>query len=297
MEGIANVYGETITVVQLLYVRATADQGSFSKAAMSLGVTQPALSNGVAVLERAVGGELFERSRTGASLTPLGQRVLPHFLRILGSIESVAAEVRFANADVVALRVGVSPLIHPRVIAHALEAASRNGLGSLVLREDNLVPLREALVGRRLDLVLVPEVLDLSQFAHRTLESEPLHYMTADLNVGSIEQGVELSTLAANPLVMVGDSCGLTTVTSTLFANSGQTLRRYPGEADSYSTLQDWAALGLGGVVLPKSKFRSDVPTRAIVENGAPVLISYEAVWDPNSAQNATIGALLDAML
>lgn len=297
MEGIANVYGETITVVQLLYVRATADQGSFSKAATSLGVTQPALSNGVAVLERAVGGELFERSRTGATLTPLGRRVLPHFLRILGSVEGVAAEIRFANADVVALRVGVSPVVHSRVIAHALEAASRNGLGSLVLREDNLLPLREALVGRQLDLVFVPEVLEPNRFARRTLEAEPLHYMSADQNVDQTKHGVELATLAADPLVMVGDSCGLTTVTSALFANSGQTLRRYPGEADSYNTLQDWAALGLGGVVLPKSKFRSDAPTRAILENGSPILISYEAVWDPNSAQHATISALLDAML
>ncbi len=296
MGGITNVYGEAITVVQLLYVRATADQGSFSKAATSLGVTQPALSNGVAVLERAVGGELFERSRTGATLTPLGRRVLPHFLRILGSVESVAAEVRIENADLVALRVGVSPVVHSQVIARALEAASRNGLGSLVLREDNVVPLREALIGRQLDLVLVPAVLDLTHFAHQTLESEPLHYLTANQNAGSTEPRVELATLAADPLVMVSDSCGLSTVTTALFANSGQPLRRYSGEADSYSTLQDWAALGLGGVVLPKSKFRSDVSTRAIVENGSPVVISYEAVWDPNSSRHATIRALLDAM-
>ena len=297
MTGITSVYGETITVVQLVYVRAAADHGSFSKAAASLGVTQPALSNGVAVLERTVGGELFERSRTGATLTPLGQRLLPHFLRILGTVDGIAAEVRVAGADPVALRVGVSPLIHPRVIAHALEAAGRTGMGALVLREDDLMPLRESLAHRQLDLIFVPVVSGSSRFARRTLETEELHYLSAKQPVDQVPDVVELAALAADPLVMVGDSCGLTTVTTALFARAGHTLHRYPGEADSYNTLQDWAALGLGGVVLPQSKFRHDVVTRAVVDDGSPVRIGYEAVWDPHSAHHATIDALLDAML
>ena len=92
-------------------------------------------------------------------------------------------------------------------------------------------------------------------------------------------------------------AAALTTVIAALFANAGHALRRYAGEADSYNTLQDWAALGLGGVVLPKSKFRSEVPTRAVVDNGSPALITYEAAWGPNSAHHETIDALLDAMV
>jgi DNA-binding transcriptional LysR family regulator len=60
------MYGDTIKVTQLHYARAAADQGLFSRAAASLGVTQPALSNGIAALERALGGRLFERSTAGS---------------------------------------------------------------------------------------------------------------------------------------------------------------------------------------------------------------------------------------
>jgi DNA-binding transcriptional LysR family regulator len=289
------MYGESITVVQLAYVRAAAHFGSFSKAATSLGVTQPALSNGVSSLERTIGTQLFDRSRSGATLTPLGRQILPHFLTVLGSVENVAKEIADARLDVTALRLGVSRLIAPGIIARALEAASRHQLGGLVLREDNLVPLRDSLASRQLDLLLIPAVARSDRFASRVLETEVMHYLPQ----GQTEtdgSALELAALASDPLVLVGDACGLTAFTTALFADSGHQLQRYPGEADSYSTLQQWGGLGLGGVLLPRSKFGADAHTRPVLQDGHPVTISYAAVWDPHSAQGSTITALLDAM-
>lgn len=294
------MYGESVTMVQLHYVRAASDLGSFSRAAVSLGVTQPALSNGVATLERALGGAIFVRSATGVTLTPLGDRVLPHLHRILASIETVLAEVRADNGrEVTPLRVGVSPLIHPGVIARALEGAGRNRLGPLVLTEDNMSSLRDLLRGRQVDLILVPAVAGADQFAHQSIEAEPLHYLTAsDANdLQSRSTPIELSELSGRPLVMIGDTCGLTAFTSALFTQSGHELRRYAGEADSYRTLEEWAALGLGGALLPRSKFGLESGARPLVRDGVPVILDYEALWLPNSARLEFITALLDAML
>src|SRR5581483_3160052 len=71
MRDIANMYGDAVKVTQLYYLRAAADLGSFSRAAASLGVSQPALSNGIAALERVLGGQLFARSTTGVAPTAL----------------------------------------------------------------------------------------------------------------------------------------------------------------------------------------------------------------------------------
>ncbi len=291
------MYGDTITLVQLSYLRAAADLGSFSKAASSLGVTQPALSNGIAVLERSIGGELFHRSRTGVVLSPLGIRTLPHFLQILGSIERVAVEVRNAALTATALRVGVSPLIHPGMIARALEVASHNHWGPLVLREDNMAGLRTSLIDRELDLILVPAVPGIGRFAHRALEDEPLHYLASPVDTLANQTWIELSDVAQRPLVLVGDTCGLTTFTRALCADLNPPLESYAGEADSYTTLQEWAALGLGGVLLPRSKFAPGAVTRAVLRDGVPVVLSYEAVWDSRSARESEIAALLDEML
>ncbi len=51
---------------------ATADEGSFSAAARTLGVTQPTVGRQVAAFEEALGVTLFERVGRGLQLTPAG---------------------------------------------------------------------------------------------------------------------------------------------------------------------------------------------------------------------------------
>ncbi len=60
----------------LRYAQAVAETKSFSAAARDYGVTQPALSNGIAKLEERLGGKLFERSPRGvrAAFTTHGTR-------------------------------------------------------------------------------------------------------------------------------------------------------------------------------------------------------------------------------
>jgi DNA-binding transcriptional LysR family regulator len=298
MTGITRMYGDAVKVTHLHYLRAAADLGSFSRAAASLGVTQPALSNGIAALERILGGQLFARSTAGVTPTALALRVLPHVNSILAGMETMLAEATaMAGVEGQPLRVGVSPLIEPALIARAFEAARRPPQVMLVLTEDNLADLRDALLNRHLDLILVPAVAGAEGCARRLIGTEPIHYLpgAAPTPVAVSEGPVELSDLSGQPLVMVGEACGLSTFTRTLFAQSGAQLDPYPGEADSYRSLEDWAHLGLGGALLPRSKFGTDEPTRPLLDGGHPVQIRYEACWFAHSPRAATIEALLEA--
>ena len=53
---------------------ATVHQGSFTRAAVHLCLTQPGVSRQIARLERALGASLLVRHRGGAALTPAGER-------------------------------------------------------------------------------------------------------------------------------------------------------------------------------------------------------------------------------
>jgi hypothetical protein len=124
MTDINTMNGDRIKVVQLYYARAAADLGSFSRAAVALGVTQPALSHGIAALERTLGGVLFARTTTGVTTTAFARRVLPHLHSVLGSLDAMLTEARHAtNADAEPLRLGVSPIIHPDLVGRAFAAA------------------------------------------------------------------------------------------------------------------------------------------------------------------------------
>ncbi|MFW5748468.1 MAG: LysR family transcriptional regulator [Chloroflexota bacterium] len=83
--------------IQLEAFERAAREGSFTRAAEVLGLTQPAVSLRITALEAELGGQLFERRGRQLSLTPLGQRFLPYVQRILSVIADsaqVAREVR-----------------------------------------------------------------------------------------------------------------------------------------------------------------------------------------------------------
>jgi DNA-binding transcriptional LysR family regulator len=71
---------------------------SFSKAAESMGISQPALSKNIRSLERSLGVQLLERGRFGAMPTAFGLALVRH-------ADSIDAELRSAAQEIEALRV------------------------------------------------------------------------------------------------------------------------------------------------------------------------------------------------
>lgn len=62
---------------------AVVDLRGFTKAAISLGVTQPAVSAQIKRLQSMLGGELFDRSGQGVNLTTQGEMVVSYARRLL----------------------------------------------------------------------------------------------------------------------------------------------------------------------------------------------------------------------
>lgn len=268
----------------LRYARAVAESESFSAAARSYGVTQPALSNGIAKLEEQLGKRLFTRSTRGMTPTPFGDLILPMIERAMSALDSIDAEAnRWNPPKRDNIRMGVSPLINPDLIARAYSVVRDldSAPDQLVLKEANLADLRADLAADELDFIIVPSVGPLPRYEHRVIDSEPL--VLIDSNRDSSEP-VDLTELGDKQFIVLPDTCGLTTFTHDLLGSHDLPLRLYPGEATSYRVLEEWSNLGLGSAMLPQSKLTNpDTAPRHVLEDGTTVEIFYEAAWDPQS--------------
>jgi DNA-binding transcriptional LysR family regulator len=91
-----------IDVAKLATLREVAAQGSFSAAGAALGLTQPAVSRQVSLLERQVGTQLVRRTQQGVHPTEAGALLVRHADAILGRLAVAEAEL----ADVAGLRSG-----------------------------------------------------------------------------------------------------------------------------------------------------------------------------------------------
>jgi DNA-binding transcriptional LysR family regulator len=286
-----------VNVEYLRYARTVAQTGSFSAAARACRVSQPSLSKGIAQL----GGKLFDRSTRGVSPTPFGEQILPLITVAVNSVDALAAAAREHGTDARrVIRLGVSPLIDSGLVAKAF-AVSRELLPerSLLLREANMLALRDGLLGGELDIVLMPAIESIPGCEQRTVYREPLVVLRPPARDADRVRGgpVTLDTLANDPLVLVADGCGLTSFTVRLFADSGHTLHRYPGEAAGYGVLEEWSQLGLGAALLPVSKLTDSTrPVHELHHDDQPVLISYEAAWRTGSRAHADLTRLVDAL-
>ncbi|MFC7649003.1 LysR substrate-binding domain-containing protein [Streptosporangium lutulentum] len=102
--------------------------------------------------------------------------------------------------------------------------------------------------GRPLDIILIPAVAAMPRFEHRVIDVEPMVVVGSGPALGT---PIELDEAGKEPFILVPDTCGLTTFTTRLFQSREMPLRTYPGEAASYSVLEEWTQLGLGSAMVP----------------------------------------------
>ena len=146
------------------------DRGSFSAAADALGVTQPAVSQQVASLEKSAGTALIDRSGRRAEPTAAGELVHRYALRMLGLRHDLERELAEGEQELTGhLLVGASTgpgehvlpglmgrfrQVHPRV--------------TVTLQVDSTDTIIERVLDRELELGVVG-----LKRAHRSLEFEP----------------------------------------------------------------------------------------------------------------------------
>jgi DNA-binding transcriptional LysR family regulator len=90
---------------RLSYALAVAEHGHFGRAATSLGIRQPALSQQIRALENELGVRLFERNARGVEPTAAGEAFLPDAQRALAAAETRAAQ-RADRGEVGRLAIG-----------------------------------------------------------------------------------------------------------------------------------------------------------------------------------------------
>ncbi|MGE3674002.1 MAG: LysR family transcriptional regulator [Polyangiaceae bacterium] len=88
-----------MSLVQLEYFVAIAEEGNIGRAARRLHVSQPPLSRQLRSLEEELGAELFKRTARGVQLLPHGKTFLEHARRVLAEVEHAKSCLGGARAQ------------------------------------------------------------------------------------------------------------------------------------------------------------------------------------------------------
>ena len=196
--------------VELRYLFALAAvgrEGSFSRAAESLGYTQSAISQQIARLERLIGHALVERpgGPRSVALTPAGTLLLGHADAIVARLASARADLSaLAEGESGVLRVGCYQSVGVRILPRILrefEGLWPRVRVELTEAEDDLELLHLVESGE-LDLTFVVYPMMPGPFAHLELLEDPyVAVVPEDSDLGLDGSPVHPRDLVGTPLV------------------------------------------------------------------------------------------------
>jgi DNA-binding transcriptional LysR family regulator len=239
--------------------REVAVRRSFSAAADALGFTQPAISQHVSRLERALGVRLLERDARGVTPTLAGETLLRGADQALEQLRRLEADVRAAAGQArPALRVGAFPSVAAGLLPGAV--AELRTVYPDVLLDLTVIdpePAVDRLAAGSLDVAMVIDS-SVAPFARR--EGIELIPILEDPMLVALGAGHRLAARASIDIEELRDEPWLLTAVGGTCEDSNIVLRAchdagfVPGirfESEDYNALQGMAAAGLGVAMVP----------------------------------------------
>lgn len=288
-----------LTIRQLQYVVAVADEGSFRAAAERCLVSQPSLSAQIAELESALQVRLFDRDRRGVLQTPAGEALVARARAILTEVENLqSAASELVDPLKGRMRLGVIPTVAPYLLPR-LDPALRLAFPDLepLWREDKTESLVEAIEGGDLDAALVALEAELRDLEHEMVGVDPFVLaMPTNHRLARAKRAVAAAELDGENVLLLEDGHCFRHQALDLCASAGA--RELGFRATSLATLSQMVAGGAGVTLLPRlavaveerdktlviRAFKSPVPSRTIV-----------LAWRRGSALEKSLRALAKA--
>ncbi len=255
------------TLRQLRYFIACAEQGSVTRAAQSLSISQSSITEAIKELEADLNVALFERHPRGLIVTHSGHQFMRHATKILADVSD--ARRSFSSKQVTekrTLHLGVTSLVAGYVLSDLL-ARYRRAFPDVEVSaiEDNGSYLEHLLIGGELDVavVVISSLRDRMALHAEILETSPYRlWLPLGHSLVSVD-GISIDDVAKEPLIML--------TVDEIEENTGKLL----------------AALGARPHVAFRT--RSVEAVRSLVATGAGVALLPDLVYRPWSLEGDRI--------
>ncbi|NDV01576.1 hydrogen peroxide-inducible genes activator [Pseudoroseicyclus tamaricis] len=294
---------DSLSLRQLRYFVALAEEGGFGRAAEAVHVTQPALSQQIRALEESLGARLVERLPREVLLTPAGHEVLGRARHILSEVGELAQAVRWREGLARRLNLGVIPTVAPYLLPLALtRIRSRDLTMELRVREAQTERLVEELRRGRLDAAVMALPLPAPGLVARPIATDRFLLAGSRSRLAAMAAGAEAlrpKALTPDQLLLLDEGHCLADQALEVCGLSSR--RQVDLGASSLSTLVGLVAEGYGVTLLPELAVRMEsaaAPQLALLRFAAPeparelALVRRESSSDTGWMEE--LGALLE---
>lgn len=239
-------------IQRLRYFVALTRERGFAKAAEACRVSQPTLSQQIALLERELGVPLVRRIRGAATPTEAGRDFLKRAVNILAELDYAAQEAAsHAGRLRGVIRLGAIPTVAPYVIPDLVaEFATTNPEVTVEVYENVTAGLESSLRDGTLDAAVLALPVRSENLRRVVLREDTLLAAVPTDHPAAAAGSLAWSDIADEPWLMLEESHCLAVATRELCARSG-VKPRVAARAAQIATLLGMVSRGLGVAVAP----------------------------------------------
>jgi len=289
-----------MTLNELRFIVAVAQERNFRRAAEKAFISQPALSLAIQKLEEELGVKIFERDKSGITLTSVGDAIVEQAQRVLEEASRIRdIAVQGKNQLVTPLRIGIIHSVGPYLLPDLIPALKKIAPNMSLEVEENITANLDTLLRNgKLDVIIIA-----LPFVDAGIFTRPLYDEPFDVVVNSDHRWADRNSIKAQELaeekVLLLDSGHCF---SNQVAEACPDLNRKRNDIQhgtSLETIRNMVASGLGITVLPASanspRYRS--PLLKIIPFTKPVPSRRIALaWRKSFARTQAIEALASAI-
>ncbi|MFH4967242.1 hydrogen peroxide-inducible genes activator [Gaetbulibacter sp. M240] len=243
-----------MTITQLYYVLAVAENQNFTKAAEKCFVTQPTLSMQIQKLEEQLDVQIFDRSKKPIELTEVGKKIVKQARNIVNEsyrIQDIVDQQKgFIGGE---FKLGIIPTIMPTLLPMFLKTfIKRHPKVKLKIEELNTEEIITRIKEGHLDAAIASTPLDDDRIKERVLYFEPfVGYIPKNHRLQN-KKTIEPSDLDINDMLLLEDGhCFRDGVINLCKAFKNHLDDAFQLESGSIETLVKLSNEGLGMTLLP----------------------------------------------
>ena len=259
-----------MTLVQLKSLCTIAEEGSFSRAAERLFLSQPALSSQIKLLEEEVGQPLLDRSGTRATLTEPGELLAQRAKDAATALEDAVQEIRrFGGLERGTLSIASSDTIGEFLLLPILAEFGRQFPGvSVVVHNEDTVQIEELIMDNVAEVGLVTLPVAGPQITSRTILTYRELALCAPDGPLKRRTSITLRQLVQHRLLLLPQTTRSRTLQERDLARAGAAETTVM-ELGSVHLQKAFARFGLGIGIVPEYAARAEIDSGELI--GIPV--------------------------
>jgi LysR family hydrogen peroxide-inducible transcriptional activator len=242
-----------MTLIELKFVTAVAQERNFRRASEKCFVTQPALSLGIKKLEQELGVKIFERSRTEVSVTKIGKDIIEQAIIILEQAFNLKEMAKTGSNQLDGLfKLGMIHSVGPYLLPEVIPVLRKTAPGMpLEIEETLTVNLETQLKSGVIDAAIIALPFDVAGIQTKALYDEEFAVVVPKNHHWAQREYIRPAELAKEKVLLLNSGhCFSNQVTQACpeLSRKGDVL-----QGNSLETIRNMVASNLGITVLPCS--------------------------------------------